>query len=82
MRRGYDKARRLHETGDLIRELRLAKGMTQRDLSHRARVSVSTLSRLESGESMPNFESLDRLSAALGATLAWEIRPAPEVKAS
>jgi transcriptional regulator with XRE-family HTH domain len=79
VRRGYEKAQRLHETGDMIRALRPAKGMTQRELSHRAKVSVSTLSRLESGESMPNFESLDRLRAALRATVAWEIRPVPEV---
>ena len=72
-KRGYEHARRLHHTGDTVRALRLERGLSQRELSRQAGVSVSTLSRLESGEGMPAVAALERISEALGARLEMAI---------
>lgn len=73
---GYESARRLHTTGDSIRSLRLAMGLTQREVCRRAGVAVSTLSRLESGEAMPTVDVLARISEVVGARLELVLVPA------
>lgn len=73
VQRGYDRVRRLYEIGAQVRKRRLDLGLTQRDLASRSKVSVSTLSRLESGEALPRFESLDRLSEVLGTRLVIDL---------
>ena len=76
-RRGYDGARRLFETGVAVRELRLALGLSQREVARRAGVAAATISRLESGEVMPAVDSLARISEVLGARLELAIVPTP-----
>ena len=68
-KRGYEHERRLHHAGDTVRALRMERGISQRELSRQAGVSVWTLSRLESGEAMPAVAALERISEALGARL-------------
>ena len=51
---------------DLIRRTRLAKGMTQRQLSRALRKSEGYVGHLESGKFRPNAETLKALSSALG----------------
>jgi ribosome-binding protein aMBF1 (putative translation factor) len=64
---GYRYAAVLHETGDKVRSLRREAGLSQRELSQRAQISPSTVSRLESGEALPAVAALLRISQALGA---------------
>lgn len=70
---GYRYAAVLHETGDKVRALRRKAGMSQRELSQRAQVSPSTVSRLESGETLPAVATLLRISQVLGAELVLRL---------
>lgn len=53
-----------------VRELRDAHGYSLDSLAERSRVSRSNISLIERGESSPTATVLDKLSAALGVTLA------------
>ena len=53
-----------------LRELRLAQGMTLADLAERSSVSRSNISLIERGESSATATVLDKLTGALGVTLA------------
>lgn len=53
-----------------LRELRDAQGLTLAALAERSGVSRSSISSIERGESSATATVLDRLSAALGVTLA------------
>jgi len=52
--------------GDRIRELRLAKDWTQKDLAARCGVSYAQISHIERGISRPSIETALRISRALG----------------
>lgn len=51
-----------------LKELRIKKNMTQKDLATRSGVDQSTISAIEGGERMkrPSWEIVARLSRALG----------------
>lgn len=53
-----------------LRELREARGLTLAQLAERSGVSKSNISLIERGESSATATVLDKLSAALGVTLA------------
>jgi transcriptional regulator with XRE-family HTH domain len=59
-----------------LKELRLARDLTQAQLARQAHVALSHLSKLENGEAAPGLDLLDRLAHALGVT-AIEMIPAP-----
>jgi transcriptional regulator with XRE-family HTH domain len=63
---------------DRLRRLRNASGRTLADLSTRTGISVSTLSRLESGLRKPTLELLIRLASAYGASLD-DVVGAPQI---
>lgn len=52
--------------GALIRELRLAAGLSQRALARRAGTSQPAIARYERGITTPSWETLQRLAAACG----------------
>lgn len=54
--------------GLLIRERRLAHGLTQARLALRAGTTQTALSRLERGEVSPSIATIDRMLFALGET--------------
>ena len=58
-------------TGDLIRELRIKRRMTQKLLAEKAGLSVSTISKIETGEVQPQRDTTDRIAAALGVTAGY-----------
>lgn len=49
-----------------IKTFRDRSGLTQEELAERTERSVDAISNLERGVSLPSFETLERLSAALG----------------
>ena len=53
-----------------LRRLRHERGLTQAELSRRAKIALSYVGRLEAGTSAPGIDLLDRLAAALGVTPA------------
>ncbi|GAB4035472.1 helix-turn-helix domain-containing protein [Spirosoma jeollabukense] len=56
--------------GQLIRETRKAKGLTQKELGKKIGVAEATLSRFENGNQNLTLETLHRLSNALGVNLS------------
>ena len=46
------------ETKDIILELRTKKGMSQEELAEKVLVTRQAVSRLETGETVPNIETL------------------------
>jgi len=53
------------KTGQLIKELRLKKGITQEDLASRTEISVRTIQRIENGEVDPRAYTLQSIASAL-----------------
>lgn len=53
------------ETGKLIKELRIKKGMTQEDLAIKTEVSARTIQRIENGEVDPRAYTLQMIAKAL-----------------
>ena len=58
-----------------LRELRAERGLTLDDVARRARIDISTLSRLESGKRRLALDHLPRLAAALSVTTDELLRP-------
>lgn len=63
----------------LVRELRLAAGLSQRALARRAGTSQPAVARYERGVATPSWETLQRLAAACGrrVTIGAEVVPEP-----
>jgi transcriptional regulator with XRE-family HTH domain len=59
-----------------LRELRHTSGLSQRALAERARVSVSTVRRLERLQTPTRIDTLAALAEALGVPVARLLRPA------
>ncbi len=62
-----------------LRELRLGKSLTQLQLARAAGVALSHLSKLESGDTSPGIDLLERLADALEVH-ATSLLPAPETE--
>src|SRR3954452_799487 len=62
-----------------LRELRLAGGLTLRDVAARAHLDVSTLSRLENGQRRLVLDHLPPLADALGVSTDELLGPTPVV---
>jgi transcriptional regulator with XRE-family HTH domain len=56
--------------GSLVREMRLAAGLSQRALAQKAGTSQPAVARYERGSSTPSWETLQRLAGACG----WRVR--------
>ncbi|RLV57030.1 helix-turn-helix domain-containing protein [Aeromicrobium phragmitis] len=56
--------------GEVLRARRLAKGLTLRDVSAKARVSLGYISEVERGQKEPSSELLAALAAALDVPLS------------
>lgn len=55
--------------GERIRELRLAKNISQLELANEAEVPLSQIGRIERGENNPTISTLFIIAAALGVEL-------------
>lgn len=53
------------ETGRLIKELRIKKGMTQEELADKTEISARTIQRIENGEVDPRAYTLQMIAKAL-----------------
>ena len=66
----------VQEFASRLKELRLARGLTQAQLARQAQVALSHLSKLENAEAAPGLDLIDRLARALGLT-AIDMLPTP-----
>ena len=55
--------------GERVRQLRLERGLSQRDIENTSGLLRSYLSRVERGHTVPTLETLERLAAALDLPL-------------
>ena len=58
------------DAAGVLREARRRAGLSQRALAERVRVPQATVGRIESGAVVPRVDTLDRLLAGCGRTLA------------
>ena len=49
-----------------LKEIRESQFLTQRELSVKASIGISTIVRVEKGQQIPTFQTIKRLAAALG----------------
>lgn len=63
--------------GQRLRELRLARGMSQAELARQADVTTNYVSRLEGGGAAPGIDLAARLAQALGVAVADLLPTAP-----
>jgi len=70
------------KTGQLIKELRLKKGITQEDLAARTDISVRTIQRIENGDVDPRAFTLQSIAAALEVDFAVLANSEPELNSS
>ncbi|MCC7320967.1 MAG: helix-turn-helix transcriptional regulator [Rubellimicrobium sp.] len=73
--REQDGGRRPATTGELIREMRLARGLRLADLAQRLNRSVGWLSQVERRLSVPSLADLREIARALDTPLAELLRP-------
>jgi len=59
----------------LLRAARERAGLSQRALARRANTAQSVVARIESGDTSPSYETLQRLLKAAGFELSAELRP-------
>lgn len=57
------------KTGNLIKELRIEKGLTQKELAEKICVSTAAVSKWENGKGFPDISILEQLSAELGISI-------------
>lgn len=75
------------DAGALLRQRRLAHGVSQRELALRAGTRQATISRIENGHEIPTVDRLDQLLTALGERLELRAvaldpeRPVTDVRA-
>lgn len=55
--------------GQLLRRLRMAQGLTPKELADRADVNATTVRRYEDGQTLPDLYTLRLLAEALGVSL-------------
>lgn len=60
-----------------LRELRRSRGLSQAELARQATVTPTYITKLESGSSAPNIDTVARLAAALGVGMADLLPEAP-----
>jgi transcriptional regulator with XRE-family HTH domain len=66
---GKQKPKKM-ETGKLIKELRIKKGLTQEELADMTEVSARTIQRIENGEVDPRSYTLQMISKALDVDIS------------
>ncbi|HVC76873.1 MAG TPA: helix-turn-helix transcriptional regulator [Candidatus Micrarchaeaceae archaeon] len=75
-RAGYQHAQLAYELGRQVRELRVAHGLSQRELAERMHTTQSVIARLEAGGTKPSLTTLERVAAALGTSVDIRLRAA------
>lgn len=64
-----DRDNRNKDIGGQLREARVAKGLSMRELARRLDISASALSQIETGKSRPSVETLYAIVSELGLSL-------------
>lgn len=62
----------------VVREMRLAAGLSQRELALRANTSQSAIARYERGAAVPSWKTLQRIATACGRRLSIDVAMIPD----
>ena len=65
----YDNLKLLYELKREIIRLRMAQGLSQKELAEKVGTKQSAISRIESGDHNPSLEFLNKVAHALGKEL-------------
>ncbi|MEZ0467880.1 helix-turn-helix domain-containing protein [Phaeobacter sp. SYSU ZJ3003] len=65
-----DSAQSHSDMGQRVRKLRKQKAMTLKDVSDRAGIAVSTISKIERGMLAPSYDKFSKIAEALGVELS------------
>lgn len=66
------------DVGAVVREMRDAAGLSQRQLARLARTSQPAIARYESGTAIPSLGTVQRLAQACGRRVSLELEPLPD----
>lgn len=55
-----------------IRELRISKKITQRQLAEKTGISQQHISKIENGEIAPTYATLEKIAKALGCEIVFK----------
>lgn len=67
-------------SAELIRDVRLRHGLSQRSLAVRAGAGQAWISRIEQGKTSPSIESLERLLLVMGERLNLQAESSVEIE--
>ncbi len=70
------------ELGVRVRDLRIARGLSQYELAQRAGITQAGLHRIERGQTNPQIESLQRIASALRTSVRQLVTGAPSESVS
>jgi len=73
----YATAELASSLAELVYNLRTTAGVTQVELARRMKTTQNSISRLESGGSLPTLRLLDRMGKALGVRMSITVDGAP-----
>lgn len=65
--------------GNILRECRKHRGVTQRDLAKRSGVPTSTICNIEGGKVNPRYDTLELLLNSIGYELAARTKQRREI---
>lgn len=68
------------KTGDNIKRIRVAKGLSQKEVVATAKLDTAQYSRIENGKTDPSVGTLERIAKALGVSLAELFASTDELK--
>lgn len=63
----------IKDIGTRVRELRVSRGLTQAELASRVGTRQPVIARLEAGQHVPMWRTLDRVAEALGVTVSVDL---------
>jgi len=65
----YNKKDLAFEIAEMVIDLRIKKGLTQKDLAERINTKQSSIARLERGKTIPSLSFLEKIAKACGTEL-------------
>ena len=65
-----------------VKETRVRRNMTQKQLADAAQIAVGSVSAYENGGKLPPVDAAGRIAAALGVSLDWLLNDAPIAEAT
>ena len=65
-----------------MKETRIARNMTQKQLADAAQIAAGSVSAYENGQKLPPVDAAGRIAAALGVSLDWLLNDAPIAEAN